>query len=270
MRAGSCPADCSGQGLCRTLREVAVGALSRRATGGQGGNLILAGVRVAFDYSLWDADKHQMCVCDAGFDGIDCTQRTCPRGNDPLSPNSPRWCGGVPCADEVQQFRLSSAGASTFKFTFVNMRNATLVAYFTVDTAIGLPGAVPEPSIALAGENTNAGIIMAALRAIPGGELQMVEVRALSDDLTDILSRTFYVTFVGLPGTQYLIELVAVSGEGIVEVQPSEQTHGNLQDIECSSRGLCNRLTGLCSCFGGYYGVACEYQNALIANPSPA
>jgi len=260
----TCPSGCSGQGLCRTLREVAVGALSRRAIGGQGGNLILAGVREPFDYSLWDADKHQMCVCDAGFDGIDCTQRTCPRGNDPLSPNSPRWCGGVPCADSVQQFRLSSAGASTYKFTFVNMRNATLVAYFTVDTAVGLPGAVPNPASELAGTTTNAGIIMAALRAIPGGELQFVEVRALSDDLTDILSRSFYVTFVGLPGAQYLIDIVAVSGEGIVEVRPSEQTHGNLQDIECSSRGLCDRLTGLCKCFGGNFGVACEYQNALV------
>jgi len=261
----TCPSDCSGHGLCRTLREVAVGALSRRATGGQGGNMNLAGVRVAFDYSLWDADKHQMCVCDAGFDGIDCTQRTCPRSNDPLSPHTSRWCGGVECADEVQSFRLSSAGDSTYKFTFVDMRNATLVAYFTVNTAVGLPGAVPDPQSQLAGEDTNAGIIMKALRSIPGGELQFVEVRALSDDLTDVLSRTFYVTFTGLTGNQYMLQLDAVSGEGVVDEAPAEQTQGNNEDIECSNRGLCDRTTGLCKCFGGFYGVACEYQNALTA-----
>jgi len=243
---------------------VANGALSRRAAGGTAGNLDLAGVRDAFDYSLWDADKHQMCVCDAGFDGIDCTQRTCPRNSDPLKPATARFCGGVPCATEVQQFRLSSAGSSTFKFTFVSMRNATLVAYFTVDTAVGLPGAVADPVNYLAGPATNAGLIMEALQSIPGGELQMVEVRALSDDLTDILSRTFEVTFVGMPGSQYLIDIASVSGDGIVEVAPSEAVHGNEDSSECSNRGICDRVLGLCGCFAGYFGVACEYQDALV------
>lgn len=251
--------------MCRTLREVAVGALSRRAIGGQGGNLFLTGVRAAFDYSLWDADKHQMCVCDAGFDGIDCSQRTCPRGDDPLTPATPRWCGGEDCTYEVQEFRLSSAGSSTYKFQFVDLRNNTLVAYFTVDTATGLPGAVADPSVNLADPSTNAGIIMNALRAVPGGLMQLVEVRALSDDLTDVLSRTFRVTFTGLYGNQYLLQLTSVSGDGRVEVAPFEQTRGNTEDIECSGRGLCDRSSGLCKCFGGYYGVACEFQNALAS-----
>jgi len=261
----TCPSDCSGHGLCRTLREVAVGALSRRAVSGQGGNMNLVGVRTAFDYSLWDADKHQMCVCDAGFDGIDCTQRTCPRGNDPLKPKTERWCGGQICADEVQAFRLSSAGSSTYKFTFVSGRNATLVAYFTVDTAVGLPGAVADPKHFLAADDTNAGIIMDALRSIPGGELQFVEVRAKSDDLTDIDSRLFEVTFAGLNGNQYMLELTPVSGDGKIELAPYEVVMGNTEDTECSNRGLCDRVTGLCKCFGGYFGVACEYQNALTS-----
>lgn len=259
----TCPGNCNGHGLCRTLREVAVGALSRRAVGGQGGNLFLTGVREAFDYSLWDADKHQMCVCDAGFDGIDCSQRTCPRGDDPLTPALPRWCGGDDCLPEVQEFRLSSAGTSTYKAQFVDLRNNTLVAYFTVDTATGLPGFVANPLVDLAGPSTNAGIIMNALRSIPGGLLQLVEVRALSDDLTSVLSRTFRLTFSGLFGNQYSLILTSVSGDGRVEVDPFEQVRGNTEDIECSGRGLCDRDNGLCKCFSGYYGVACEYQNAL-------
>jgi len=259
----TCPSDCSGHGLCRTLREIAVGALSRRAVGGSGGNRFLSGVREAFDYSLWDADKHQMCVCDAGFDGIDCSQRTCPRGDDPLTPATPRWCGGDECTAEIQEFRLSSAGPSTYKAQFVDLRNNTLVAYFTVDTATGLPGFVANPDVDLAGPTTNAGIIMGALRAIPGGLLQLIEVRALSDDLTDVLSRTFRITFTGLSGNQYTLILSAVSGDGRVEIAPFEQTRGNTEDIECSGRGLCDRANGLCRCFSGYYGVSCEYQNAL-------
>ncbi len=37
------------------------------------------------DYSNWEADKVQGCVCDSGFEGYDCSQRSCPRGRDPTS-----------------------------------------------------------------------------------------------------------------------------------------------------------------------------------------
>jgi len=32
---------------------------------------------------------------------------------------------------------------------------------------------------------------------------------------------------------------------------------------ECSSRGMCNREEGICACFAGYTGAACELQDAL-------
>ncbi len=40
------------------------------------------------DYSNWEADKMQMCVCDAGFEGADCASRSCPRGRDPTRPDT--------------------------------------------------------------------------------------------------------------------------------------------------------------------------------------
>ena len=42
------------------------------------------------DYSNWDADAIQGCVCDTGFDGYDCSRRRCPYGIDPLSSGTPR------------------------------------------------------------------------------------------------------------------------------------------------------------------------------------
>lgn len=260
----TCSNDCSGHGICRTLREVAAGALSRRAVGGQGGNLLLSGVREAFDYSLWDADKHQMCVCDSGYEGSDCSLRGCPRGDDPLtSLLDSRWCGGEACADEVQQFKLTNSGETTYRFSWVDLRNQTLTAYATVNTANGIPGYVSNELMAssIASPDSNAGIIMAALRSIPGGELQFVEVRAMGDGPND--KDKFEVKFVGVSGNQYMMDVVAVAGAGRVEIPPFEVTAGNTEDIECAGRGLCDRDLGLCKCFGGYYGVACEYQNAL-------
>lgn len=260
----TCANDCSGHGLCRTLREVAAGALSRRAIGSTGGNLKLDGVREPFDYSLWDADKHQMCVCDAGYEGSDCSQRSCPRGDDPLTPNSDaRWCGGQKCVDEIQSFTLTNSGDTTYRFTWIDLRNDSLTAYATVNTANGIPGHVKDEDLAdkIAAPSSNAGIIMNALRSIPGGKLQFVEVRAMADDTDE--KCTFEITFAGVSGNQYMIDVAPASGAGRVRSPPTQVVAGNTEDIECSGRGLCDRDLGLCKCFMGYYGVACEHQNAL-------
>jgi len=37
---------------------------------------------------------------------------------------------------------------------------------------------------------------------------------------------------------------------------------GNLCHVECSRRGTCDRGTGACECFPGYYGAACENMDA--------
>eukprot|EP00752_Nemacystus_decipiens_P004317 g3943.t1 len=61
----SCPNDCSGHGVCRTNRELAMG---------DNENL----------YELWDADVGLACDCDAGYTGYDCSGKSCPYGIDPL------------------------------------------------------------------------------------------------------------------------------------------------------------------------------------------
>ena len=245
-----------------------------------------------------------MCVCDAGFEGVDCAKRSCPRSADPLTPATPRWCGGAPCSHEVQSFRLSSAGDTTFRFSFTDTRNNTLTAYATVNTLANSPGVVPAAQAAtfIAGPASNAGIIMAALRAIPGGAMQQVEVSAVNDPLDNgSLQRTFQVTYVGFSGAQFPIAVSVAAGAGAVEVATKTVVVGNYEDVECSGRGLCDSAAGLCKCadggtgadsgararasrlslsaphrrtpplgaragFSGYYGVACEYQNALATS----
>lgn len=271
----ACPSDCSGNGVCRTIREIATGAMNKLEVRSEGGNKWFSGVRTPFDYNRWDGNKMQACVCDPGFTGIDCSERLCPRGDDPMTMGS-RWCGGATtCQWERQSFTLTSNGATTYRFAYTDSLNFTHYAYATVDVSAAPNGYVAPAAQAqsLPGPTTVAGQIMNALRAVPGGRLQRVEVYPQSDSSTGaVTARTFVVTFVGLPGAQTPLSITATSGAGSLDVNPDSSTGaaavvriavGNYEAIECSSRGQCDRTAGVCNCFTGYYGASCEFQNAL-------
>jgi EGF-like domain len=53
-------------------------------------------------------------------------------------------------------------------------------------------------------------------------------------------------------------EFVDINGNAIAPLDP------NVENAECSNRGQCNRDTGLCECFTGFYGVACQVQTSLV------
>jgi len=61
----SCPNDCSGHGTCESIAELAAAEF---------GNI----------YELWDADVTMGCACDSGYNGADCSARSCKYGVDPL------------------------------------------------------------------------------------------------------------------------------------------------------------------------------------------
>jgi hypothetical protein len=257
------------------MREIAKGALNKRVTGSFAGHNRFSGVRTAFDYNLWDAEKNQACVCDAGYSGIDCSLRTCPRGDDPLT-TSQQFCGNAPCKYEVQSFTLSNAGPTTYKLGFTDYMNQTNYAYVTVDIAGNAQGLgfidPSERASKLAGPNTVAGQIQAALRSVQGGLLQRVEVYSKNSNPVTDAGRTFQVTFTGYPGDADLITVSTYAGAGQVAVTDDnnaagakayEVARGNFEAVECSGRGLCDSSSGLCKCFGGFFGSACEYLNAL-------
>ena len=62
---------CGGRGVCRTMKELAASFDGYRS------------VRPGITYANWDADKIQGCLCDNGWGGYGCFQRTCPYGRDP-------------------------------------------------------------------------------------------------------------------------------------------------------------------------------------------
>jgi len=38
---------------------------------------------------------------------------------------------------------------------------------------------------------------------------------------------------------------------------------GNLCQVDCANRGLCNSGSGLCQCFNGFYGLDCTSESVL-------
>ncbi len=67
---------CNGHGKCRTIGEA--------ASDFNGLDLIYP----IMEYTQWDADKIQGCICDHGYEGFDCSRRSCPTGTDPTDPTS--------------------------------------------------------------------------------------------------------------------------------------------------------------------------------------
>ena len=58
---------CSGNGKCVSLGEI----ISYNST--------------ETSYTDWDSDRIRGCVCDPGFQGVACADRSCPKGDDPLT-----------------------------------------------------------------------------------------------------------------------------------------------------------------------------------------
>jgi len=90
-RYSACPNSCSGHGTCEYISEIATDSTVQYNSYADRA------------YDLWDAKKSRFCKCDAYWSGTDCSQRMCPKGNDPLTTMSSDDLGGnTPEVQEVQ------------------------------------------------------------------------------------------------------------------------------------------------------------------------
>jgi hypothetical protein len=156
-----CPNDCSGHGTCETMQEFTQEYYRGRAEPANKGDLVDQGAQrsaAAFPYNLWDRYKSQVCQCDPGYFGIDCAQRYCPRGDDPLTTDQTdetQWldvnCGVVACSGTFRIAYTDTYGETwdTMPITLQTFdwgNAANNVAYATrIATALkGIPNSVIE------------------------------------------------------------------------------------------------------------------------------
>lgn len=265
-----CPNDCSGHGVCNFIEDITKDGTDKRAGGASGRT-----------YQLWDQEKIQGCQCDGGYEGHDCSQRICPKGDDPLTTT------GV---NMKQLVKITGANNVEFFLTYNSpYGDSWTTGKLTSDYA----------------EATVCADMQTELRKLPNHALKTVTVAkadgftyartALKDPYTtgegassaandDGTTSTCVVTFpdeIGATGLQYLLDcnvaahstagmIPKSAGDSSATCTVAEFTSSSVSTLvltelaTCSNRGNCNAKVGECECYAGHKGAACEEQEALV------
>lgn len=219
----TCPSDCSGHGMCRSVSDIASGQLNARFTDSAAGANSYAGVQSPFTYALWDAKKSFACVCDAGYAGSDCSMRECPRGDDPLTATSPT-CGNKACVNEVQGFTLAGGASNNnknYRLTFTSFQG---LSYTTSDVTL-------SSGTTAADFTANAAAVVNALHALPNNVTGVVRVSVAADPVASqggaVTNLRYLVTFTTLSGNvPPMAVALGASNAGVAAVvQPSQLVH---------------------------------------------
>ena len=216
----TCPGDpvCTGQGQCLTM-----GQLAELADANGDATAFTYGA-IPNDAATWDFDKIQGCYCDEGYEGYDCSLKSCPWGDDPennafqLNERQKIVC------DE------STGTDGSFFLTFRQQPTAS-IAYNAkvadVKAALELISTVESVTVTLDDATLDA---TATNVCRPGGQI-------------------IYVEFLRPTGN---VPLLAATADSLEEVTVTAEVDGTKEWMECSGRGLCDHETGLCTCITGF------------------
>lgn len=245
-----CPNKCSGHGTCEYIQDL--GSYNNAST-------------------AWDYNKIQGCRCDGGWGGDDCSKRLCPRGDDPLTYVADTTKGDI----WVVHIDIPTASVTTFDTHFIvtDLYGTTHVSRpFQLDSTVSNM----EDNVA---EALNAMEVFQSTFVPADGDIDVNLVASIGKD--GLYSRFSVYIYLNNPAR---VNLITVADEpcedagcypkhtnhwgddvtGYVESSVWQAADPLLETDVCSNRGLCNADTGKCSCFEGFYGLACEMQTILV------
>jgi len=204
----------------------------------------------------WDYWKVQGCRCDGGFEGEDCSQRKCPRGDDPLT---------VPGTFDGDAYTIAvtaQAGVTTNYFYLeIDDLYSTTHRSRTFSYSSAELSALP----ALAIKFTYLLLDIPALQSVAHvGITYSSNVVTFSFTL-ETPARINAIRFMPnacVDGCYPYVPASSTSQVAVITV--ATPANVLVETAECSNRGICDRTLGQCGCFTGHYGLACEHQTVLV------
>lgn len=214
----SCELDCNGHGSCVSMSYNAAE---------ENLDFTLAVPKTIYPYTTpWDARKIYGCRCDQYYAGHDCSVRVCPVGDDPMT------------SGQLNEIQLLKCTATTGTFTL----------------QFGL--ATSEPIAWDASAQT----VVNTLR--PLAEVAVIfkasGATVCKSDGTEIVTIEFLQDFGKLSalvagGAQSSNVQIAAHGTSMFDgTNTYLSVTGTKESIPCSGRGLCDTLTGVCTCYTSY------------------
>jgi len=265
----TCPNDCSGHGTCEFIDDFSIAENWKVYASTE------ASVKT-FDYNYWDSNKVRGCVCDAHYGDIDCSKRMCPYATDILDV---RDTDLLLVSQKYQKQQLNfqasdgtqtALNGKTFALTFRSKLNETFTTIPIVFNQNQVPDFVNDIQLAL---------LNLPNRVIDG---VTVALKTRADDVNFPGLTVITVTFTGegVQGPQYpLIIEDYECGNGCtpkitgldLETRYNKLAYSNYTEVvqadfnsyECGRRGKCDYTSGLCQCFTGYTGCACQVLTTL-------
>ena len=257
----ACPNDCGDHGVCQPNYVINPAYTATIPQTSQ----------------VWDRERTFRCVCDYGYSGIDCSDRVCPTGLDPVNSYDVRCSADVDrSADffgwDQQVIRIPDTMPEGQHF------------FLEFETAFGGQPFRTHPiqydSSLL---SLLAGDIQEALQRLPNQALPSIQTRVLDNDAGYAATVLVAFTDATTSGRQQLLSCVAPSTTEALAcesgVQPKVKSlnvdavecetnfYNDASELytayECSGRGECDQSNGKCACHSGFSGLRCEQMNSF-------
>jgi len=254
-----CPNNCNGNGVCRTVGDIhkhAGGVDYYDITTRFSGADILRADGTAAAFTSWEKDSVTMCDCAHGYSGFDCSQRLCPKGDDPLTT-------GQVTRKVLLTVQAATAMGGKVKIQFQN------------DATGSISLESDRRSDAHCKETMERSPKFQSLGCTVGGTDTDLTYQFSFDEWPLYSDENNLHSHMGNPplSSFHCDVSEAIPADGVSCLFTDVAAENVIEHHYCSNRGLCDFETGLCRCFRGYGGVACgqeTYDQFSTINYMPA
>lgn len=200
-------------------------------------------------YSNWEADTFQMCVCDYGYAGPDCSHALCQRGDNPIT------TGDVNVEIDVSISATSPlSGSVSLTFQGVTADVPADGSASSTDACVSILKYLPfdseESTCTQSAIDGTTGSATYSISIVFDGA---AENNLFSHD-GNVVDADFECTTSGVTGGD--------DAACTVQITNPSATHKEFDF--CSGQGICNFVTGTCTCFEGYMGMNCGMESQVV------